>query len=42
MSKQIKLYGAAYSGLKANREENLTKYAESIDAYIKKAEKQEK
>jgi len=38
MSKRLKPSGAAYQRLKANREESLTKYAGSVDAYVKKAE----
>jgi len=37
--KQLKLGGPAYLRLKSNREENLTKYAESTDASVKKVEK---
>jgi len=39
MIKRLKLSGATYCSLKANREENLTKYAGSIYAYVQKAEK---
>jgi len=39
MSKRLKLSCVAYRSLKVNREEHLTKYNRSIDAYIKKAEK---
>jgi len=39
MRKQLQVSDAAYRGLKTNREENLTKYARSMDAYVKKAEK---
>jgi len=39
MSIQLMASGEAYHKLKVNREENLTKYAESVDAYVKKAEK---
>jgi len=39
MSKQLKQSVAAYHRLKANREENLTKYGGSIDVYVNKAEK---
>jgi len=39
MSKQLTLSGAAYYKLKANRKEILRKYAGSIDADAKKAEK---
>jgi len=37
MSKRLKPSCAAYLRLKVNREEILTKYAESIHAYVKKA-----
>jgi len=39
MSKRLKPNGAAYQGLKANRDENLTKYDGSMDAYAKKQKK---
>ena len=39
LCKRSKPIGAAYRRLKANREENLTKCAGSIYAYVKKAEK---
>jgi len=39
MSKRLKLCGAAYCRLKTNIEENLTKCADSIDAYVKNAGK---
>jgi len=42
MSKQLTLSGVAYRRLTANREKNLTKYSESIDAYIQQAEKNRK
>jgi len=35
MSKRLKTSSAAYRKLKANREENLTKHAGSIYAYVK-------
>jgi len=38
MSKQLKPSGAAYRRLKADREENLTGFAGSINACVKKAE----
>jgi len=38
MGKRLKPSGAAYRRLKANKEENLTRYAESVYAYVKKAE----
>jgi len=37
--KLLKLSGAIYRRLKPNREENVIKYAWSIYAYVKKAEK---
>jgi len=39
MSKQLTLIVAAYHKLKANRKENSTKYAGSIDKCVKKTEK---
>jgi len=39
MSKRLKPNDAAYRGLKANRDENLTKYDGSMDAYVKKQKK---
>ena len=38
MSKRLKPSGVTYWRLEANREENLTKYAGSINAYLKKSE----
>jgi len=38
MLNKSKLRGAAYRRLKVNMEENLTKYAGSIDACVKKQE----
>jgi len=42
MSKRLKLSGAAYRRLRANRKENLKNYSGSIDAFVKKAEKNNK
>jgi len=42
MSKQLTQSGAAYHKLKGNREENLTKYTESINDNATKTEKNRK
>jgi len=42
MSIQLHLSDATYLRLKANKEENLTKYARSIYQHVKKAEKNRK
>jgi len=35
MSKRLKMSGAAYRRLKANKKRNWTKYAGTMDAYVK-------